>query len=136
MSSRNTFAFILMACLLALGFGSLAPVANAASAGQSILNPSKNAGNNVTKIEYRDRGSQVIIPIGPSYGAYDHAYYSSRGYYPTHMGPGYIHLSYFRKSEDYRRNGGRCSNWHRKCAANWGYRSENYYGCIDYHRCQ
>ena len=41
MSNRNLFASILMACLLAVGFLGIAPVANAASAGKSFRKPGK-----------------------------------------------------------------------------------------------
>ena len=41
MSSRNLFASILMACLLAVGFLGIAPVANDASAGKSMQNAAK-----------------------------------------------------------------------------------------------
>ncbi len=91
MSSRNLFASILMACLPAVGLGGLAPVANAASAGQSFLNPGESARNNVTEIKYRDRGHVIYLPVGPSYLYYDYPYYYSRGYYPTHVGPHYIY---------------------------------------------
>ena len=56
MSSRNLFASILMACLLAVGFLGIAPVANAESAGQSFLKPGKSARNNVIEIKRRGRG--------------------------------------------------------------------------------
>ena len=42
MSSRNLFASILMACLLAVGFLGIAPVANAELGGQSFLKPGKS----------------------------------------------------------------------------------------------
>jgi hypothetical protein len=31
--------------------------------------------------------------------------------------------------------GGRCEIWRRRCAANWGYGTPNFYGCMRYHRC-
>ena len=43
MSSRNFFASILMACILTVGSGGLAPVANAAGVGQSFLNRGESA---------------------------------------------------------------------------------------------
>jgi BA14K-like protein len=89
MSSRNVFASSVMACLLAIGLGGLAPVANAASAGQSFLNPGASVGTNLIEIKRRGH-SQRIYPIVP-YIAYDYPYYYSRGYYPTHIGPGYIY---------------------------------------------
>ena len=89
MSSRNLFASIMVAGLLAVGLGGLAPVANAASAGQSFLNPGASVGTNLIEIKRRSH-SQRIYPIVP-YIAYDYPYYYSRGYYPTHIGPGYIY---------------------------------------------
>jgi hypothetical protein len=101
MSSRNVFASILMACLLAVGLGGLAPAANAASAGQSLLNPGESVGNNLIEIKRRSRGPRIRLPIAPSYIYYDYPYYYSRGYYPTHIGPGFIYYghpySYYRR---------------------------------------
>lgn len=31
--------------------------------------------------------------------------------------------------------GGQCVYWNRRCAANWGYRTNNYYGCMRYYGC-
>ena len=36
----------------------------------------------------------------------------------------------------YRPSYGRCEYWHRRCAANWGYRNRNYYGCMRYQGCR
>jgi hypothetical protein len=136
MSRRNLFASILMACLLAAGLGGFAPVANAASAGQSFLNAGESAGNNVIKIKRRSRGPRIIPPIAPSYLAYDYPYYYSRGHYPRHIGPGYIHHFLYYRPAYHPKYGGRCSKWHRRCAGNWGHRNEDYRGCMDYHRCR
>ncbi len=91
MSGRNSFASILMACLLTVG---LAPVANAASAGQGFLKASESGSNDVIEIKHRGRGPLFYLPIAPSYLAYDYPYYYSRGYYPKHIGPGYIYYGY------------------------------------------
>jgi hypothetical protein len=122
MTSRNLFASILVACLLTVGLGGLAPVANAASAGQSFLKPGESARNNVIEIKHRGRGPRIYLPIVP-YIAYDYPYYYSRGYYPTHIGPGYVYYGYpYRyRSSYYPRYGGRCSSSHRRCVANWGF---------------
>ena len=104
MSSRNPFAPILMACLLAVGLLG-APGANAASAGLS-LNLGKNAENNVVEIKRRDGGTRIYVPIAPSYRYYDYPYYYSRGHYPTHIGPGFIYYGYpysYYKSRYYRK---------------------------------
>ena len=102
MSSRNLFAFILMTCLAAVGFLGLAPVANAASAGQSIMNPGESVRNNVIKIKRRHGDPRIYQPIGPG-SAHDYGYYYSRGYYPRHIGPGYIYYGspYFYSGGDY-----------------------------------
>ena len=94
MSSRNLFASILMACLLTVVLGGLAPEAKAASAGQSFLKPGESARNNVIEIQHRRRGPWPNLPIAPSYQAYDWPYYFSRGHYPTHIGPGYVYYGY------------------------------------------
>lgn len=100
MNSWNLFASILMACLLTMGLGCLAPVANAASAGQSLLNPSESARNNVTEIKYRSRSQRIYLPIGPAYIYYDYPYYYSRGFYPTHIG-GYVYYNPKTYNPDY-----------------------------------
>ena len=92
MSVRNLFAPILMTFLLAVSFFSLAPVFNAASAGQSVRSLGEKAKNNVVGIKRRGRGQRKHLPIVP-YIAYDYPYYYSRGFYPTHIGPGYIYKS-------------------------------------------
>ena len=120
MSSRSLFASILMACLLAVGVLSIAPVANAASTGPSFLNPGKSLGNNVIEIKDRGRDRRIYLPIAPSYRYYDYPYYYSRGYYPIHIGPGFVYYGYpytYYRSRYHRRYGGRCSYWHRKCVA-------------------
>jgi hypothetical protein len=98
-----------MACLLAVSFLGIAPVANAASAWQSVLKPGEGARNNVIEIKYRGRGPRIYLPIAPTYLAYDYPYYYARGYYPTHIGPGYIYYGYpyFHRSSYYPRYGGR-----------------------------
>jgi hypothetical protein len=106
-----------MAFLLAAGFPGGAPVANAASAVQSVLKPGKNVRNNVIEISRRGRGPRIHLPIGPAYIYYDYPYYYGRGYYPTHIG-GYVYYPNF--SHSYHPGySGRCSNWHRRCAASW-----------------
>ncbi|HEY7549341.1 MAG TPA: hypothetical protein VH913_07470 [Hyphomicrobiaceae bacterium] len=97
MGSRSLFASLLLACLLAVGFFGIAPVASAESGGQS-LKSGKIAGNNViaTKRRFRRhfRSVKIHLPIGPSYVYYDYPYYYSRGYYPTHIG-GYVYYPYY-----------------------------------------
>ena len=112
MSSRNSFASKLTACLLAVGFLGIAPLANDASAWPSALKPGASARNsNAIEITYRGRGRRPYLPIVP-YIAYDYPYYYSRGFYPTHIGPGYIYYgrpysfysrSYYRGPKSLRR---------------------------------
>ena len=94
MSGRNALASILTACSLTVGFGGVAPEADAASAGQSVLKSGESARNDVTEIKYRGRGPRFYLPIAPSYLAYDYPYYYSRGHYPTHIRPGYVYYGY------------------------------------------
>ena len=72
------------------------------------------------EIKDRGRGPRTYVPIAPSYRYYDYPYYYSRGYYPIHIRPGFIYYGYpyaSYRSLYYRRYGGRCSNWHRRCVA-------------------
>ncbi len=80
----------------------------------------------------------MYLPVGPSYLYYDYPYYYSRGYYPTHIGPHYIFYGfpYSYRGGYYPSSRGRCSYWHRKCVANWGYENEDYSGCMNYHSCR
>ena len=93
MRSRAPFAPVLVACL-AVGLLGGTPVANAASAGQSIPKPGNHVDNNVVEITNRGRGPRIYTPIAPSYLYYDYPYYYSRGYYPTHIKPGFIYYGY------------------------------------------
>jgi hypothetical protein len=92
----------------------------------------------MTKIRYRGREPRIHLRIGPSYSGYDYPYYYNRGYYPRHIGPGYVYNYpiYYDRPAYYPRYGGRCAYWHRRCVANWGPGNEDYSGCMDYHRCQ
>ena len=94
MGSRNLFVSFLMACLLAAGFDGIAPVANAASSSPAFLKPGESARNSsVIEIKRRGRGPRLYLPIVP-YLAYDYPYYYRRGFYPTHIGPGYVYYGY------------------------------------------
>jgi hypothetical protein len=109
-----------MGCLLAVSFLNAAPVANAASAGPSILNPGKNVGNNVVEIKSRGRSLRLYLPITP-YIAYDFPYYYSRGFYPTHIEPGFIYYGFPYYYYDKGIYGARCSYRDRKCVAGWSH---------------
>jgi hypothetical protein len=127
MINRKMFSSLLMTFLLGAGLGGISPSANAASAGQSLLNSAESAKNNVTEVRYRGRGRRVHLPIGPSYIYFDYPYYYSRGYYPTHIAPRYVYdnSSYYGYGY-YPGYGSRCSYSHRRCAAYWRHRNEDY----------
>jgi hypothetical protein len=93
MNSRNLFATILTAGLLTVGLSALAPAANAAPVGPSFLKLGESARNHVIEIKARSRDRRIFLPIVP-YIAYDYPYYYSRGYYPTHIAPGYVYFGY------------------------------------------
>lgn len=116
MCSRNFFASLMMACLLAVAFLEIAPVANATPAGPSLLKHGKSATHGVIEIKHRGHRPRLYLPIAPSYRAYDYPYYYSRGFYPTHIGFGYVYYgypyAYYRAT--YR---DRCSYRYRKCVA-------------------
>jgi len=97
MSSRNVLASILMACLLAVGFLSIAPAANAESGGRSFVKPGKSARSNVITLRPRARGPRILLPRGPGSVYCDYPYYYSRGHYPTHIG-GYVYYPYYYRS--------------------------------------
>lgn len=64
----------------------------------------------------------------PYYGGYRPSYYDS--YRPT-----YDSYSYTRPKR-YRKYGGNCSRWSKRCGANWGYGNSDYIGCMKYHSCR
>lgn len=71
-------------------------------------------------------GPGVSIYVGPRYRYYRPYPYYYRPYYRPYR-------RYYAPRRAY---GGRCAKWSRRCAANWGYRNRNYYGCLRYHRCR
>jgi hypothetical protein len=121
MNSRNSAASILMACVLAVSFLGIAPVADAVSAGLPLLKAGASPRTNVIEIRGRGRSARFYVPIAPSYSGYDYPYYYSRGHYPTHIGQGYVYYgypySYYIRNYN-ARYGGRCS---RKCVVTAGY---------------
>jgi len=92
MSSRSSFASVLMACALATSFLVIAPAANAASGGQSVGKPGKTARNHVHRVG--PRGVRIHLPVGPASVYCEYPYYYSRGHYPTHIG-GYVYYPYY-----------------------------------------
>lgn len=90
MRSRKLSASSLMACLLAVGFLGIAPVANDASAGRAAVKHRDGARDYALGMRRPYRGVRIHLPIGPSYIYYDYPYYYARGYYPRHIG-GYVY---------------------------------------------
>lgn len=120
MKCRNASASIFRAWLLATVCLGLAPTTNAASLVPSFRNPSNGPGSNVIEAKDRDGVPRTYVPIAPSYRYYDYPYYTSRGYYPIHIPPGFIYYGhpyshYARRY--YQRYGGRCPYWHHRCFA-------------------
>ena len=89
MSSWKSFASILMACLLAVGFLGIAPAAAADSDGRTYLKAPKNR----ITVKPRRYGARIPLPVGPTQVYCDYPYYYSRGHYPTHIG-GYVYYPY------------------------------------------
>lgn len=61
------------------------------------------------------------------------------GRYPHYnYGPYYYRPYYYRPYvyRPYRPYSSRCGYWSQRCAANWGYGNNNYYGCLRYHGCR
>lgn len=122
MNSQNLFASILLACVLAASQPGVASGANAAWPGHSAFRSGNGAGPPAIRTRHRGHVPRLFLPIAPSYLAYDYPYYYyARGYYPKHIGPGYIHYGnrYFYSSRYYPRFGQQCSNKQRKCVAGW-----------------
>jgi hypothetical protein len=85
-------------CSLSVGFGSIAPAANAES-----LKPGKGAMNKFIESGRHFRSAWIHLPIGPTSVYHDYPYYYSRGYYPTHVG-GYVYYPYHHYRERARRH--------------------------------
>ena len=93
MRLRKVFTSGVMSCLLAVGFFASASTIDAASAGQLFRKPAKKVKLKVVGSKRLRPGQRIQVPIVP-YIAYDYPYYYSRGFYPTHIGPGYIYTNY------------------------------------------
>ena len=103
MSSLNSVASCLMACVLAAGFLGIAPATNSASAEQAAAHRAR-ARNYVLESRRRSRGVRIALPRGPSQIYNDYPYYYARGYYPRHIG-GYVYYPSY----------GRCLGWYGGC---------------------
>lgn len=81
------FAGIVIFTLM-LAFGAFAP------SGAATIAPRLKADATARvamEVSHRRRAVRLYVPIAPNYSAYDYPYYFARGYYPTHIGPGYIY---------------------------------------------
>lgn len=90
------FAIALFGLLLALA---AAPPSNAGPVSAAPLAPIAKADAQSPLLhdaKHRRRAHKrltrrLYVPIAPNYSAYDYPYYYARGYYPTHIGPGYMY---------------------------------------------
>lgn len=114
MNSRNSFASILMSCLLACGFLGIAPATDAAAGGKSSLKTGEGARKATTKIKRRARAPRIRVPRGPGQIYYDYPYYYSRGHYPTHI----VRYVYDPPDVSRTRYRGRCAKGDRRCVSN------------------
>lgn len=106
---------------LALALGFTLPGATDAKAASAIAAPAQSLalGQQIADVRQSHMlkaGVRFRLYIGPRYRYYPHWYYRRR------------HLR--------RRRYGRCGYWSRRCIANWGYRTNSYYGCMRYHGCR
>ncbi len=110
--------------------GSVAQAAPAASSALNGLPPiSEIANENVTKVgrRWRRRG-------------YRHRYRRHRHHRGRNLfigsllGLGLLAAPHYRYRRHY--GGGRCSYWARRCANNWGYGNNDFYGCLRYYGCR
>ena len=105
--SRKSFARVSMACALIAGFAAFVSVIDVASAQPRLQKPGERAVTDVVEIKNRVRGPWPVLPIAPSYLAYDYPYYYNRGHYPTHIGgPGFVYSGF-----PYTDRAGRCAYW-------------------------
>jgi hypothetical protein len=68
-------------------------------------------------------------------------YYRSSPYFSFYFGPSYYDDYYYNDYQDHydypasNYYGSSCAQWQQECANNWGYKTNDYYGCLKYHRC-
>ncbi len=97
MSSWNSVATKLMACVLMVSFLVFAPATNGASAGQAGAKHRESGRNYVLEKKRRSGAIRIPLPRGPGQIYYDYPYYYARGHYPRHIG-GYVYYpSYSRR---------------------------------------
>jgi hypothetical protein len=120
------FVAAFLTCLIIGNFAG-ASTARAMVAGKAAMDgriqTSERLHAGMTEIRHRRRFRPYFY-IGPSIGLY-----IGRPYRDRYYARPYRYRSYRRSY------GGRCSYWARRCAENWGYRNNDYYGCLLYHGC-
>lgn len=97
MNKRQIIYSVAVGGFLTLGIGWAVTPAHAISAAGAIAQDARGAGDTLVDAGRRRRriarrGSRAIFPIAPTYQAYDYPYYYSRGFYPRHIGPGYVYF--------------------------------------------
>lgn len=131
MTTRILMLVVLTVLVPAIDLHAQASRANAAPAALHLADLDRNVTDGVIEIRMRGRGKRLYLPIAPSYRYYDYPYYARRGHYPKHIGPGFVYYGYpysYYVRSPYRRYGGRCSYWHRKCARTNADRGEQHQG--------
>jgi len=153
MLRKNVILAGFFAGLLMLGgAGALSP-AQATMVGKLAVDSravtSKNANSSVTEVGWRER-RRYRRKWRRHRGFERHRRYNRRHYRRYHrrrdndvhiglplLGLG-LFLGHALSDRHYERRyrGGGCSHWRSRCANNWGYGNNNYYGCLRYHGCR
>jgi hypothetical protein len=135
MKIRIPFAAAILTALVMVAHVLGVSSVNAATAGKALLHPavkaSEAAKSGVVEVKRRYRRG---------YRRHYRRRYYDRPYFGFYFGPYYYDrydYDYYPYRYRYRRSyRGRCSDWSRRCARNWGYGNNDYYGCLRYHGCR
>ena len=131
MTYKTFFAHAVLTGLIAIGWAGGPSQARAAEIvkpgllGEALAKASELAG--VTQI--RDRGRHYN-----HYGRSYRHHYRGRHfgpYFSFYVGP----YDYYDEPYDGYYGVSRCAHWRGRCSRNWGLRTDDYYGCLRYHRC-
>ena len=93
MYNRNAPLSVVMLAAMATGSAYVAPVANAAPPDKTHRETVDAIKGGPIAFKRVKRGQYIYRSIVP-FIAYDYPYYYSRGFYPRHIGPGYIYKVY------------------------------------------
>ncbi len=125
MIPRSIFAAALIACTFAAGNTGTISSANAAVIGPvssgTAIDTAQQANSKLTEVHWRRHRHRHHG--GAAVGAFALGLFLGEA---LRSEPEY-HYS--------RRHRSRCSYWSDRCADNWGYRNNDYYGCLRYHGC-